>query len=266
MSVKQTTPTVLITGGTKGIGLAIGKSFAAAGYHCILTYAWGSVSEEDILAEFSAANLPAPSLKQADVSSPEDSDELFQQIAQEGRQVDVFISNVSFCNLVNSIDDYSEKGLLKSMEYSTWPLIDYPARMKKALGAYPRYNIALSSDGVDHAFTRYDFVAASKSMMEVLVRYLNYRFFDQGVIFNVVRTRPLLTDSLLSTMGAAFADFLQQHDIAGTQTEPEEVANAILMLCSGWMDGIRGQTITVDNGFSFADGLVGLYNEEEGLV
>lgn len=263
---KKSMPTALITGGTKGLGLAIAKRFAATGYHCIMTYAWGSSDEQAILKSFAAAQFPEPWLRQADVSNKEDTEQLLHEIAQENKKIDVFISNVSFCNLVNSIDEYSEKGLMKSIEYSTWPLIEYPIQMKKILGQYPKYNIGLSSYGIDTAFTRYDFVAASKAIMEVLVRYLNYRFFNEDIIFNVVRTRPIITDSLISTIGPEFVNFIAKHDIAGTHTDLDDVAKAVLMLCSGLMDSIRGQTITVDNGFAFADGLVGLYNEEEGLI
>jgi enoyl-[acyl-carrier-protein] reductase (NADH) len=45
----------------------------------------------------------------------------------------------------------------------------------------------------------------------------------------------------------------------------EEVANAILALCSGLMDGVSGQVIMVDRGTSFADNLMRLYNERDAL-
>ena len=39
---------VLITGGTRGIGLQIGLSFAKRGALCILTYNWGDHDEDAI--------------------------------------------------------------------------------------------------------------------------------------------------------------------------------------------------------------------------
>ena len=45
----------------------------------------------------------------------------------------------------------------------------------------------------------------------------------------------------------------------------EEVANVIYMLCSGLMDGIRGQTITADGGYGFAGGLQRIYADREQL-
>jgi enoyl-[acyl-carrier-protein] reductase (NADH) len=47
--------------------------------------------------------------------------------------------------------------------------------------------------------------------------------------------------------------------------DPEEVANAILALCSGLMDSVSGQVLMVDRGGTFCDNLMRLYNEREYL-
>ncbi len=252
---------VLITGGTKGIGLATALRFASEGDRCILTYGWGSVEEEEIVELFQAKNCEIPYLKQANVISSEDTEELLEEVRDRYGSVDVFVSNVSFANLIKNLDDYSEKGLLKSIEYSTWPLVEYPKQMKKLLGSYPKYVIGLSSHGPNAFHTNYDFAAVTKSIMEVLVRYLNYHFFDKDTIFNIVRTRPIITDSLLSTFGDRWSEFIAKFDISGCEVSPEEVAKVVYMLCSGYMDGIRGQTIVADKGYDFADGLQRIYNE-----
>ena len=257
---KKNKRTVLITGGTKGIGLATALRFAREGDQCIITYGWGSVEEAGIYAQFEAENLPAPWLQQADVANEEDTKNLMQYIAGKYGSVDVFVSNVSFSGLVKDLDDYSEKGLLKSIEYSTWPLIAYTQQMHKILGQYPRYIIGLSSHGPDRFHVNYDFPAVTKALMEVLIRYLNYHFFDEPVIFNVVRTRPLITDSLLATFGQEWKPFIEKFDIPGTATSLEEVAKCMYMLTSGLMDGIRGQTIIADKGYGFMDGLQHVYS------
>lgn len=261
-SVKRT---VLITGGTKGIGLATAFAFAKEQDQCIVTYNWGSVDESDILNQFQEQGLNPPCLIQANVIDPDDTDALMQQIKKQFGTIDIFISNVSFANVISSLDDYSENGLLKSVEYSVWPIVEYTKRMKSLLGVYPKYVLGLSSMGPDAFFTNYDFAAVTKSIVEVFIRYLNYHFYDQNVIFNVVKTRPVITDSLLSTFGSDWSAFIEKYDVPDSEVSLEEVGKVIIALCSGLMDGIRGQTINADNGFDFADGLQQLYVNREKL-
>ena len=53
---------VLITGGTRGIGLETGLSFGKRGALCILTYRWGDHDEESIYAAFENVKAPKPIL------------------------------------------------------------------------------------------------------------------------------------------------------------------------------------------------------------
>lgn len=252
---------VLVTGGSKGIGKEIALKFAEHGDKVIITYGWGSVEEEEIIKDFTSRGLPAPFLKQADVINNDDTIDLLTEIKNRFGRFDIFISNVSFTTLVKNMDDYNEAYLLKSIEYSTWPMIEYTRQAKTILGAYPKYVLALSSHGPDRFHTNYDFAAATKALNEVLVKYLTYHFYDEEVIFNVLRTRPVITDSLLSTFGNDWKDFIKKYDMPGTHIELEEVAKTAYMMCSGLMDGIRGQTINGDRGYDFAEGLQRLYED-----
>ena len=254
---------VLITGGTKGIGKEIAFKFSQHGHQVVITYGWGSIEDSDFLNEFKARNLPAPFLKQADVINYDDTADLLNEIKQQFGGVDVFISNVSFANLVKGIEDYTEASLLKSIEYSCWPMIEYTRQMKAIFGRYPKYVLGLSSHGPDRFYVNYDFAAATKRLNEVLVKYLNYHFYDENVIFNILRTRPVITDSLLATVGQEWKDFIAKYDIPGTHVDLEEVANVVFMMTSGLMDGIRGQTINADKGYNFMEGYSYMYKNRE---
>ena len=54
-------------------------------------------------------------------------------------------------------------------------------------------------------------------------------------------------------------------NMAGRWIAPEEVADAVLGLCSGLMDGVSGQVINVDRGVTFSDNLMRLYHERAQL-
>jgi NAD(P)-dependent dehydrogenase (short-subunit alcohol dehydrogenase family) len=257
---------VLITGGTMGIGLATGLAFARQGAHCTLTCKWGTADEDAVRRAFRDEGLPVPAIETADVGREEDTALLLDRIAQRHSAIEVFVSNVSQALVVRDLEDYSKRALFKSIEYSAWPLYDYAQRIKDRFGAWPRYIVGLSSGGPDHFYQNYDFVAASKAVMETLVRYLNYRLFDQGVRVNVVRSRLVRTESLRATFGREFEEFAERFNLRGQFIECEEVADAILALCSGLLDGVSGQVLMVDRGTTFCDNLMRLYNEQDRLA
>lgn len=256
---------VLITGGTKGIGLGTGLAFARQGAHTILTYKWGSADPDDIRSKFDAERLPPPLLIEADVANSDDTTALLERIHQDFDRIESFVSNVAFGLIVKDLADYSFRSLMRSIEYSAWPFVEYPRRIREIFGQYPRYIVGLSSGGPDHVYRNYDFVAASKAVMETLCRYLNYRLFSEAVRVNVVRSRLVRTDSLWATFGDAFEPFAERFNAQRQFTEIDEVANAIVVLCSGLMDGVSGQVLNVDRGTTFFDNLMGIFEQSPNL-
>jgi NAD(P)-dependent dehydrogenase (short-subunit alcohol dehydrogenase family) len=256
---------VLITGGTMGIGLATGLTFARQGAKVALTHKWGTADENALRARFAAEGLAPPRVIAADASREEDTDALLEEIGQEFDGIEVFVSNVSMALVVRSLEDYNKRSLFKSIEYSAWPFFDYTRRIHGAFGKYPRYIVGLSSAGPDHFHVNYDFVAASKAVMEVMCRYMNHRLFSEDVRINVVRARAVRTESLRATFGPDFEGFLDCANMSRDLIEADEVANAILALCSGLMDGVSGQVLMVDRGGTFRDDLMRLFNERASL-
>jgi YD repeat-containing protein len=93
----------------------------------------------------------------------------------------------------------------------------------------------------------------------------DYRLFEQDVRINIVRARMVRTESLRATFGQEFESFAERFKLRGQFITSEEVANTILALCSGLLDGISGQVITVDRGASFFDNLMRVYQERDAL-
>jgi NAD(P)-dependent dehydrogenase (short-subunit alcohol dehydrogenase family) len=256
---------VLVTGGTAGIGLATALAFAGQGAECTLTYRFGSADEDEVRARFAAIGAPPPVLVQADAARNDDTDALLAGMRERHQTVEVLIANVSAALVVRSFDDYDLRGLEKSIEQSAWPMVEYTRRIRRVFGRYPRYVVGMSSTGPDSFSVGYDFVAASKAVMETLCRYMNYRLFDEDMRINVIRSRSVRTASFDSTFGAEFAEFAKRFTRERHFLAAEEVADAALALCSGMMDGVSGQIITVDRGTTFFDNLMRLYEERESL-
>ncbi len=256
---------VLITGGTMGIGLATALAFGQQRAHTILTYKWGSADEDEVRDRFRQIGAPDPLILRADVADERDSVALMREIRERHDGIDAFVSNVAFGLLVHGLEDYKKRSLFKTMEYSTWPLVDYTLRIRETFGRYPRYVIGLSSDGAETCLNHYDFVAVSKAALETLCRYMAQHLASEGVSVNVVRSRFVDTQSLMDTFGREFVDFVHQVGGPDVPLPLEDVANAVLALCSGLLDGVRGQVLMVDRGTGFTDNITRVFNARAAL-
>ena len=246
--------TALVTGGTRGLGKAIGVELARAGAAVFLTHRWGSASEADVAAEFAAAGVPAPSVVECDVSDRKAVLDLMGTIRERTGRLDAVVSNVAFAKIVREISDLKKSALDLSLAYSAGPLVDHVQAAREVLGRYPRYVIAISSDGPDVCHPGYDLAGASKAVLETLCRYLAVRLRPDGVRVNAVRPGLLDTASSRATAGDAAIDAVKGRAPSAVQ-DPRGVARACVALCSGLMDSVTGQVLVVDEGWSLVDPL-----------
>jgi len=253
---------VVITGATRGIGLETALAFAQAGAHCYLTYRFGSADLDEVNCRFDTIGARLPRIVQCNASSEEETAQLFEEVKKEHDCVVAWVANVSNAQLVGDFDDYHKRALFQSIEASAWPLFDGIKQIKRVFGTYPRYAIGLSSAGAGQYLHNYDFMSASKNVMETLCRYANYRLYDEDIRINVVRGGMVQSESTRLTFGPAFAALTSELEIERYQLATREVADAIFGLCTGYMDAVRGEVISVDKGFHFFDTFMRIYSDK----
>jgi NAD(P)-dependent dehydrogenase (short-subunit alcohol dehydrogenase family) len=240
---------VIVTGGTRGIGKAIGLEFARAGAQVFLTHRWGTADEDELMAEFETERLPLPRIVESDASDPEATRELMRVVRESGFRLHAVVSNVAFAKVVNELSDLRRSTMELSLRYSAWPVVDLTEAAKEVLGHYPRYVVAISSDGSEVCHPGYDFIGVSKAVMETLCRYLALHLRTEGVRVNALRPGFTDTDSARATFGDSLLQEAGQR-VGEMLLDPTVVGRACVALCSGLMDGITGQVITVDEGWS----------------
>jgi NAD(P)-dependent dehydrogenase (short-subunit alcohol dehydrogenase family) len=252
--------TALITGGTLGIGRGTAMQLSLAGARVYVTCKWGSADLDELKREFEHAGVTAPTVIEADVSQDEDTERLMAQISEQDDAVDIFVSNVGFAPQINNLEDYVKRSFLKTVEYSSWPLIAYTQSIYKTFGSMPASVIGISSDGPDHYYRGYDFVSAAKALLEHFSRYLAVHLLPHGGRCNIIRFGTVKTPSFDAIFGEDYFEFAKAEGVGEhLSVTPEQCGKVVLALCSGLMEPLNGQIVTVDYGLPFQDNLMMRY-------
>lgn len=238
----------LVTGGARGIGKATAKKLAMAGCDVVINYFNSSDIAEETCEEIRQYGVKAFAI-QANVAEPDSVKELFNNIKQYFDKIDIVVSNAASGVL--------KPAMAMSLKHWRWCLetnafaLNLLAQQAKEYMPVGSRIIALSSMGSQRAIPNYAFIGASKAALESLVRALSLELAPQGIAVNTVSAGVVDTDALKYFPNREeLIEAFNQHSLAGRPLTPEDVADAVYLLCLPEAFMIRGQTIYVDAGYS----------------
>ena len=110
--------------------------------------------------------------------------------------------------------------------------------------------VALSSLGSVRVLDNYLLVGASKAALEAVVRYLAVGLASRGIRVNAVSGGVVETEALDHFPNRDEMLGSVERTPAGRLVEPDDIAGVVSFLCSEDAEMIRGQTLVVDGGFS----------------
>ena len=245
----------LVTGGTRGLGRAVAVELARTGATVFVTHRWGATPEEEVAAAFTADGLPPPIVVECDASDAEATRALMETIKERaGTRLRVVVSNVAFSKVTKELGELKKSSLDLSLAYSAWPVVTLVQTAHEVLGAYPRYVIGVSGDGVDVCHDGYDMVGVSKAVLETLCRYLAVRLKRHGTRVNVIRPGAIDTASIGATFGQDALQHVRGH-VGEVLLDVRRVARTVVALASGLLDSVTGQTLVVDEGWGLVSPL-----------
>jgi len=235
---------VLVTGGSRGIGKAIALRFGELGAKRVaIGYLRNDRAAEEAAEELRAAGAE-PFLLRGNVSS--------QRIVQEALELGPFDVVVH-----NAATGVIEPALETQDKHWDWTLNANARAMltlSRALAPKMRRGssiIGISSLGSTRVLENYVLVGVSKAALEAVVRYLAVELAPRGIRVNAVSAGVVETGALefFPNREKMIAEGLERTP-AGRLVEPDDVADAVCFLCSDAAEMVRGHTLIVDGGFS----------------
>lgn len=225
---------VLVTGGSRGIGLATARRFAALGDHVAVTYN-SSPPPDDVFGV------------QCDVTDSAQVDAAFTAVEQKFGPVEILVSNAGITKdtllLRMSEDDFT-----RVVDANLTAAFRVCKRATQGMLRARRGRMILvgSVVGLMGQAGQANY-AATKSGLVGLARSLARELGSRSITVNVVAPGPVATD-MTAALGEdklkAMADLVPLQRVA----EPDEVAGTIVFLASADAAYITGAVIPVDGG------------------
>jgi len=240
----------IVTGGSSGIGRASAIAFAREGAKVVIASRREDQGEETVRLVKEAGSdgffVKTDVAKAADVSA------MVEKTVQQYGRLDYAFNNAGIEEAPTPLVDQTEemfdqivniniKGVWLSMKYQI------PQMLKNGGGAI----VNTSSVGGLIGVPGVPVYVASKHAVLGLTKSAALEYAKQGIRINAVSPGGIETE--LFERFASDPQFREQMEAAhpvGRIGKPEEIASAVLWLCSDGASFVTGQTLTVDGGFT----------------
>lgn len=241
----------LVTGAGSGMGLATAQAFAEAGADVVLA----DINENEVRAatsELVAAGYQALAV-QCDVSSETDAAAMIEQTVSNFGHLDAAFNNAGVMTPAVETADASGEDFERVMAINlrgVWNCMKYELRQMREQGSGTIVNN--SSIGGLNANPRRAIYGASKHGVIGLTKSAAVEYAARGIRINVVCPgsieTPMVTDMIEK-------GWITMDDMVGNLPirrigQPEEIASAVLWLCSAGASFVIGHALIVDGGYT----------------
>ncbi|WP_319229219.1 gluconate 5-dehydrogenase [Draconibacterium orientale] len=238
----------LITGGTHGIGMAIGKTLGQAGAKICVN----DISDEKLEAckeEYAKAGVDVYTLK-FDVTNEEGVDKGISQIEKEVGDIDILVNNAGIIKRIPILDmpvaDYKQVIDIDLVAPLILAKRVAPKMIEKRAGKIINMCSMMSVYG-RNSVSAY---ASAKGGLKLLTANMCCEWAKYNVQINGIGPGYIATAQTapIREGGHPFNDLVMMRTPANRWGEPEDVGNAALFLASKAADFVNGQVLYVDGG------------------
>jgi enoyl-[acyl-carrier protein] reductase I len=199
-----------------------------------------------------AATLPGSIVLPCDVTRDAEIDALFGGVKEAFGRLDILIHCVAFArkeDLEAGFLSTTREGFATALDISAYSLTALAQRAAPLMEGGGSI-LALTYLGSERVVPKYNVMGVAKAALEASIRYLAYDLGKQNIRVNGISAGPINTLAARGISGfSSILQVVRERSPLQRNTEPSEVGDTALFLCSDLGRGITGEVIYVDNGF-----------------
>ncbi|MEC7837262.1 MAG: SDR family oxidoreductase [Chloroflexota bacterium] len=238
--------TLLLTGGSRGIGKKICYKFAQKGCDIIFTYLRSPSDAKKVEKDLKELGVNVIS-KKLNLNSNEDISKFSNEIKKLNIKIDFLINNAASGVMKDSLET-TEKHWDWTMQINA----KGPWILSKTISEIMPKNsriINISSPGSTKVLKNYFSIGVSKAALESITRYMAYDLAPKGINVNSISASMIETDAVKHFPNQIeIKKILERKNPSQKKLLTEHIAKAAIMLCSEESEMIIGQNILVDGG------------------
>ena len=242
---------VFITGGTRGIGKAISKKFAEYGADIAITYFKEKILAKNLINSLSGSNH---NCFQLDISDKDQVQNTIDDAISFLGGLDIVINNAGIF-IDHPIFEVTYDDWQDSWNSTLETNLIGPANVCYFAGSYFKKKkkgkiINISSRGANRGEPTAPAYGASKAGLNALSQSLAIALAPYNIFVGVVAPGFVETDMTAEILSSSKGDIIKSQSPLNRVGQPEEIANAVMMMAMDGMEYATGSIIDL-NGASY---------------